>query len=71
MLKDEVIQAVDSGKFHIFPVKTIEEAMFILTGQRCGSRGRNGQYPLGTLYRRVDDRLAELTRLAVPGDCGK
>lgn len=68
MLKDEVVQAVDEGKFHIFPVKTIEEAMLILTGLTCGRRGKNGQYPSGTLYRMVDDRLAELTKLAVPGD---
>jgi predicted ATP-dependent protease len=68
MLKDEIIQAVDEGKFHIFPVKTIEEAMFILTGMRCGTRDRSGQYPTGTLYRQVDTRLAELTGLAVKGD---
>lgn len=71
MLKDEIVQAVDEGRFHIFPVKTIEEAMFLLTGMRCGTRGKNGQYPTGTLYRQVDVRLAELTRLAVKGDCEK
>nr|WP_321512994.1 ATP-binding protein [uncultured Pseudodesulfovibrio sp.] len=68
MLKDEVVQAVEDGKFHIFPVKTIEEAMFILTGMRCGKPDRKGKYPTGTLYRMVDDRLAELVKLAVPGD---
>ena len=30
-----------------------------------GTRGKNGKYPLGTLYRKVDQRLAELARLAV------
>ncbi|NDV18824.1 AAA family ATPase [Pseudodesulfovibrio sp. JC047] len=68
MLKDEVVQAVEDGMFHIFPVKTIEEAMFILTGLRCGTPSRTGKYPAGTLYRMVDDRLAELVKLAVPGD---
>ena len=71
MLKDEVVQAVDEGKFHIFPVKTIEQAMLILTGLKCGSRGKGGAYPSGTLYRMVDDRLAELTKLALPGDGAK
>ncbi|MCJ2166055.1 MULTISPECIES: ATP-binding protein [unclassified Pseudodesulfovibrio] len=71
MLKDEIVQAVDEGKFHIFPVKTIEEAMSILTGMPCGKRGKNGQYPTGTLYRKVDSRLAELAKLAMPGDCQK
>jgi predicted ATP-dependent protease len=68
MLKDEVVQAVEDGKFNIFPVKTIEEAMLILTGIRCGTPSKNGNYPKGTLYRYVDDRLAELAKLAVPGD---
>ncbi len=68
MLKDEVVQAVEDGQFHIFPVKTIEEAMLILTGMRCGLRGKNGKFPANTLYRLVDDRLAELAKLAVPGD---
>jgi predicted ATP-dependent protease len=74
MLKDEVVRAVDEGKFHIFPVKSIEEALFILTGLKCGTRGKNGQYPLGTLYRKVDQRLAELAELAVKttsGNCEK
>ncbi len=48
MLKDEVVQAVEDGLFHIFPVKTIEEAMLILTGMRCGSRSKSGKYPSGT-----------------------
>jgi len=68
MLKDEVVQAVEEGKFHIFPVKTIEEAMFILTGMRAGKRGKDGQHPTGTLYRLVDNRLVELARLAAPGE---
>ncbi|MFH1914927.1 MAG: AAA family ATPase [Pseudomonadota bacterium] len=68
MLKDEIVKAVDEGRFHIYPVSTIEEAMFLLTGMRCGVRGRSGQYPTGTLYRLVDTRLAELTRLAVTAE---
>jgi predicted ATP-dependent protease len=74
MLKDEIVRAVDEGKFHIFPVKSIEEALFILTGLKCGTRGKNGQYPLGTLYRKVDQRLAELAELALKttsGGCEK
>lgn len=68
MLKEEVVEAVRDGKFHIFPVRTIEEAMQILTGVRAGTRSKNGKFPLGTIYRRADDRLAELAKLAVPGD---
>jgi len=71
MLKDEVVQAVEEGKFNIYPVKTIEEAMLILTGMRCGTPNQNGNYPKNTLYQLVNDRLAELAKLAVPGDMKK
>mgnify|MGYP006284789683 FL=1 len=64
MLADDVVQAVREGKFHVYPVDTIEDALLILTGREAGSRGPSGKYPKGTLYRAVDDRLAELARLA-------
>tara|TARA_Y100001954_G_scaffold235560_1_gene293641 strand:- start:36505 stop:38922 length:2418 start_codon:yes stop_codon:yes gene_type:complete len=64
MLKDDVVQAVEDGLFNIYPVKTIEEAMFILTGMRCGRLGKNGKFPTDSLYHRVNSRLAELARLA-------
>ncbi|WP_419785770.1 Lon protease family protein [Pseudodesulfovibrio sp.] len=71
MLKDEIVQAVEEGKFRIFPVTTIEEALYILTGMRCGSRGKNGKFPTDSLYHRVDRRLAELSGLAAPGNGGQ
>ena len=68
LLKDEVVEAVDAGRFHIFPVKTIEEAMFILTGMPSGGKWSKGRFPAGSLYRLVDERLAELARLAEKTD---
>ena len=67
MLKPEVVRAVAEDKFHIFPVKTIEEALHILTGMRAGTRGKNGKFAPGTLYRLVDKRVAELANLAANG----
>lgn len=64
MLKDEVAEAVAKGEFHVFPVKTIEEAMEILTGiPTMGEHPQRGFAP-GSLYRRVDERLTELAALA-------
>ena len=65
MLKQEVVEAVKDGKFHIYPIKTVEEGIEILTGMKAGKRRKGGVYPKGTLYRLVDDRLrtmAEKTR---------
>jgi predicted ATP-dependent protease len=66
MLDAEVVEAVRQGRFHIFPVTTIEEAMEILTGLPAGRRGPDGRFPDGTLYALVDARLAELARLGAP-----
>jgi predicted ATP-dependent protease len=64
MLKDEVVEAVRAGQFHLYPVASIEQAMTILTGLPAGTRRRDGRYTPGSLYSMVDARLAELTRLA-------
>ncbi|WP_051295055.1 ATP-binding protein [Maridesulfovibrio bastinii] len=71
MLRPEVVSAVDRGDFHIYPVKTIEEALTLLTGMKVGRKSaKTGKYPTGTLYRRVDDRLAEFARIAREAENG-
>lgn len=32
MLRDRVVEAVAQGLFHVYPVKTVDEAMELLTG---------------------------------------
>jgi predicted ATP-dependent protease len=64
MLKDEVVEAVADGKFSIYPVRTIEQAMEILTGIPAGRRLKGGGFSSGSLYRLVDERLTELAYLA-------
>ena len=60
MLKQEVVDAVKEGKFHIWAISTIEEGIEILTGMEAGTLQPDGTYPKGTLFGKVDDRLAEL-----------
>ncbi|MFA7573648.1 MAG: ATP-binding protein, partial [Lutispora sp.] len=50
MLNDEIIEAVQKGIFHIYPVATIEEGIEILTDMTAGVPDENGIYPEGTLY---------------------
>jgi len=59
MLRTDVIEAVKEGKFHIHSVAHIDEGIEILTGVKAGTRGEGDQYPEGTLYRRVEDKLAD------------
>lgn len=64
MLKDEVIEAVKKGEFHIYSVKTIDEGIEILTGVPAGEKDENGKYPKGTIHYIVTDILEELAEKA-------
>ncbi len=64
MLSDEVCSAVEKGEFAIYPVSNIEQAMELLTGLPTGKCRTDCTFAKGTLYRLVDDRLAELANLA-------
>ena len=60
MLKEEVVDAVKAGKFHIYPVKTIDEGIEILAGVKAGARRPDGTFEEGTVNYRVDKRLKEM-----------
>ncbi|HUM78948.1 MAG TPA: ATP-binding protein [Candidatus Saccharicenans sp.] len=62
MLSEEVIQAVKNGQFHIYPIKTIDEGLEILTGVKAGERQEDGNFEEGTVNYLVD---MELERLAL------
>ena len=47
MLADEVVEAARAGRFAIWAVATIDEALALLTGLPAGERGRDGSYPAG------------------------
>ncbi len=57
MLREDVIEAVREGKFHIYAVSHIDEGMEILTGIKAGERGPDGEFPPGTINRLVEDKL--------------
>jgi predicted ATP-dependent protease len=60
MLRDDVIDAVAAGKFHIMPVTTLEQGIEILTGVRAGRRDSSGAFEPETVYALVDRRLHEM-----------
>lgn len=59
-LKREVIKAVQVGEFHIWTVRTIDEGIELLTGERAGKRLKSGAFKQGTIYDRVEQRLTQL-----------
>lgn len=60
MLKKEIVEAVKNKKFHIYPIKTIDDGIEILTGMDAGKRGANGKFSKGSFNELVDSRLREL-----------
>ena len=60
MLRDKVVEAVAAGKFHVYPVETIDEGMELLCAMPAGERDEQGEYPQGTINRRIIERLMEL-----------
>lgn len=63
MIKDEVIDAVRNGKFHIYPVETIEEGIEILTGVEAGVLQENLIYKEGTVFYKVNEKLSQYVKL--------
>lgn len=62
MLQDEVIKAVQQGVFHVWPVRTMDEAISLLTGYEAGQRQVDGTYPPGTFNALMVDRLKSYHR---------
>jgi len=60
ILSTEVEDAVESGRFHIHIVRTIDQGMEILTGMAPGVRNSQGAYPAGTVNYLVEKRLKEM-----------
>jgi len=63
MLKQEVIDAVNEGKFHIYPVKTVDEGIQVLTGVEAGQRKEDGTFPEGTIHYLVNQKLKDMANL--------
>lgn len=56
-LSDEIVEAVKSGKFHIYPVNSIDEGIEILTGIPAGKQNEDGTYEEGTINYLVYKKL--------------
>jgi lon-related putative ATP-dependent protease len=60
MLRDDVIDAVEAGRFHVHPVAHIEEGIEIMSGIPAGRRDSQGHFEPHTIFARVDDRLRQM-----------
>ena len=60
MLRSDVVAAVADGRFAVWAVRTIDEALTLLTGLPAGERGPDGMYPADSVNGRVEAGLDAL-----------
>ncbi|MBC8872979.1 MAG: AAA family ATPase [Planctomycetes bacterium] len=63
MLRQDLIAATVAGKFHVYPIETVDQAITLLTGVPAGVPDAEGQYPEETVNGRVAARLLEMFNL--------
>ena len=59
-LKEQLVETVREGGFHIWAVSRIDEGIELLTGVPAGSELDGGGFPEGTVNYKVQERLVEL-----------
>ena len=60
MLRHDIVEAVEAGQFHIYPIDNIDQGIEILTGLPAGKSDENGEFPEGSVNYRVKKRLVDL-----------
>jgi predicted ATP-dependent protease len=61
MLRPDVVEAAQAGKFHVYAVATIDEGIEVLTGVAAGERDAAGNYSEGSINQRVQKKLQQFT----------
>ncbi len=64
MLRPSVVDAVGAGRFGVYPVRCVDDAMELLTGLPAGDAGEGGEYGPGSINARVAARLLDLAERA-------
>jgi lon-related putative ATP-dependent protease len=57
MLRRDLVEAVEAGHFHVYPVATIDQALELMTGLPAGARDETGAFPPGSVNSLVAARL--------------
>ena len=57
MLREDVINAVNEGRFHIYAIDNVDDGIEILTGIKAGKPNKNGEFPKGSVNWHVKQSL--------------
>jgi lon-related putative ATP-dependent protease len=63
MLRRDIVLAAAKGKFHVYAVSHVDQAMELLTGQPAGIRDKAGHYPADSVSGQIQSRLEEFFAL--------
>ncbi|GGD75600.1 Lon protease family protein [Lacimicrobium alkaliphilum] len=68
MLEKEVIQSVKQGRFHIYAVETVDQALAVLMNRDVGVLSSRGRYPKGTINSLAVNRLQQIAHIVNGSD---
>jgi predicted ATP-dependent protease len=60
MLRDDVVEAVRKGQFHVYAVDSVERGMEVLSGVPMGRKRKDGTYPPQSVNGRVVAQLRDM-----------
>ncbi|MFQ5783213.1 MAG: Lon protease family protein [Alphaproteobacteria bacterium] len=70
VLRDDVAAAVAKGRFHVYSVTGVDDAVTLFTGIEAGVADDDGRYPPETVYGRVATRLEAFDRILAAREGG-
>ncbi len=59
MLREDVVEAVENGQFHIYAIDTVDDGIELLTGMKAGKQDKKGKFPKGSVNYLVQQSLEE------------
>ena len=59
MLRADIVQAVEDGRFTIYAIDTVDDGIEILTGVKAGKADNKGNYPKGSVNYMVEESLRQ------------
>lgn len=68
MLDERVLEAVRQGRFHVYAVRHVDEALALLVGEDVGQMDAQGGFPDGSVNARVVARLRDIAEMDLPAE---
>jgi predicted ATP-dependent protease len=63
VLHEDVVTAIEQGKFNVYCVRHVDEALHLLLDREPGIINENGEFPEGTINGDIIKRLAAIAKL--------